>query len=146
MQPSQNRLSMARAAPSSRPIDQMETPQRISRSLSGVRRLRSDGMFYLADDCEASIDLAILPHQASLHQRRNYPCYGYNILIRSLLRILDRSILSAFLVFSLLCRRRGAESKRPSTTIRPARPQTAPLKSKPASSPWPPHTQFEYCG
>ena len=47
MQPSHNRLSMAREAPKPRLPDQTEDAQRISRSLSGVRRLRSDGMFDL---------------------------------------------------------------------------------------------------
>ena len=103
MQQTFNQIALARETLESRSTDHMEHRPRLSRSLTGVRRLRSDGMSIHPEHSQLQT-FSFFP-RVSLHQRRPLSCnHGYRVLIRSLHRILDRSILPTFNLFSILRR------------------------------------------
>lgn len=135
MQSNLNQLAVGRESPGARELDQVQQSPRVSRSVSeGVRRLRSDGMCTMSRDRRSFVFVFLLPTSASLRQRRKSSrCNGYNILIRSSYRILDRGLFSTLLVLAILHRR--CQPSRSRSTSEPTRSkETAPCSKRTLTS------------
>ena len=124
--------------------DQMDRPSGVSRSLSGVRRLRSDGKPPQFSTAVRTLSFSLRHHciRGAYYLICNH---GYNILTQSLRRILDRSSFPAFLFLPFLCRHRRSSTLQPSNLLRSAWPQTTKIEQIRAPSCWSASTNHKCC-